>query len=294
VPGAPVIGTATAGNESATVSYTAPAAPANGSPPITSYTAKSNDGITSTLTQAGSGVITVNGLTNGTAYTFTVTATNSNDEGAPSAPSNGVRTLTTQVASNNSGGTFTFMSHNLGADTLLDPDTPVKGLNGDYYQWGKNAPDADVDNVIGGAWGNQGGSTAKLNWSSTEKGPNDPCPAGFRVPSQAEWIAVDTYNTASRTGSATWTASATNFGNALHYGSATTPKLLTLPAAGYRRTDQSGGLTARDLLGLYWSSTYRNDAGDNASFYFRFDDDTESPGAASIRSEGLSVRCIAE
>jgi hypothetical protein len=46
-------------------------------------------------------------------------------------------------------GFYTFLSHNLGADTSLDPHTPVKGLNGDYYQWGKNAPDADVDNLIG-------------------------------------------------------------------------------------------------------------------------------------------------
>jgi hypothetical protein len=36
--------------------------------------------------------------------------------------------LTTQVASNGTGGTYTFLDHNLGADTSLDPHTPVVGL----------------------------------------------------------------------------------------------------------------------------------------------------------------------
>jgi hypothetical protein len=44
--------------------------------------------------------------------------------------------LLTQVASDNSGGTYTFMSHNLGADTSLDPDIPVAGLQGAYIQRG--------------------------------------------------------------------------------------------------------------------------------------------------------------
>ena len=93
VPGAPTIGTATAGNAQASVSFTAPAS--NGGSAITSYTATSNPGnITKTLSQAGSGTITVTGLTNGTAYTFTVTATNANGTGAASDPSNSVTPAT--------------------------------------------------------------------------------------------------------------------------------------------------------------------------------------------------------
>ncbi len=86
-PGAPTIGLAVAGNTSATVAFTAPAS--NGGSTITSYTATSNPGnITGTLTQAGSGTITVNGLTNGVAYTFTVTATNGIGTSTASAASN--------------------------------------------------------------------------------------------------------------------------------------------------------------------------------------------------------------
>ena len=93
VPGAPIIGTATAGNAQASVPFTAPAS--NGGSTIISYTATSNPGnITKTLSQAGSGTITVTGLTNGTAYTFTVKATNANGTGAASDPSNSVTPAT--------------------------------------------------------------------------------------------------------------------------------------------------------------------------------------------------------
>ena len=87
--GAPTSVSATAGNEEATVSYTAPSS--NGGSEITSYTATSNPGnITATVNQAGSGDITVTGLTNETAYTFTVTATNAIGTSVASAASNAV------------------------------------------------------------------------------------------------------------------------------------------------------------------------------------------------------------
>ncbi|MBL9142692.1 MAG: tail fiber protein [Verrucomicrobiaceae bacterium] len=86
VPGAPTIGTATAGNASASVAFTAPAI--TGGSAILDYTVTSNPG---TITATGSNSpITVSGLTNGTAYTFTVTARNAIGPGAASAPSNSV------------------------------------------------------------------------------------------------------------------------------------------------------------------------------------------------------------
>jgi len=86
VPGAPTIGTATAGNAQATVSFTAPAS--TGGVAITSYTVTSSPG---GFTASGSASpLTVTGLTNGTAYTFTVTATNSVGTGPASAASNSV------------------------------------------------------------------------------------------------------------------------------------------------------------------------------------------------------------
>ncbi|MFP5041802.1 autotransporter-associated beta strand repeat-containing protein [Parasediminibacterium sp. JCM 36343] len=86
VPGAPTIGTATAGNAQASVTFTAPGS--TGGSAITSYTVTaSSGGFTGT---GASSPITVTGLTNGTAYTFTVTATNAVGTSTASAASNSV------------------------------------------------------------------------------------------------------------------------------------------------------------------------------------------------------------
>jgi hypothetical protein len=95
VAGQPTIGTATqTGITTATVTFTAPAS--NGNSPITSYTAVSSPGgITGTLSQAGSGTISISGLTGGTNYTFTVYATNAAGNSTSSTASN---QITTQAA----------------------------------------------------------------------------------------------------------------------------------------------------------------------------------------------------
>jgi uncharacterized repeat protein (TIGR02543 family) len=71
-PGAPTAVIATRGDETATVAFTAPAD--NGGSPITSYTLTVLE-TGQTFTGTGS-PITVTGLTNGSSYTFKVTATN--------------------------------------------------------------------------------------------------------------------------------------------------------------------------------------------------------------------------
>ena len=76
-PGAPTIGSATAGNASATLTWTAPAS--NGGSAITGYTVRAFAGTVLARTQAVTGnvgTVVVTGLTNGTAYTFDVAAVN--------------------------------------------------------------------------------------------------------------------------------------------------------------------------------------------------------------------------
>jgi hypothetical protein len=84
VPGSPTGVTASAGNASALVSWTAPAA--SGSSSITGYTVTASHG-GKTCTTAGALSCTVGDLTIGTTYTFTVRATNGVGTGLPSNPS---------------------------------------------------------------------------------------------------------------------------------------------------------------------------------------------------------------
>jgi hypothetical protein len=109
-PTAPTIGTATAGDTTASVAFTASSYIGKGT--IT-YTATSSPG---GLTATGaSSPLTVTGLTNGTAYTFTVVGnTNYGVASVASAASNSVTPVTavidgfTSIATANPGGTNTF------------------------------------------------------------------------------------------------------------------------------------------------------------------------------------------
>jgi hypothetical protein len=93
-PGAPTIGTATAGVTQATVTWTAPAA--KGTPTMTGYKVQAFAGTSTTAssTTAVAGATstsgTVTGLTAGTSYTFKVLATNGTQDSTPSAASNAV------------------------------------------------------------------------------------------------------------------------------------------------------------------------------------------------------------
>ncbi|MFA6309965.1 MAG: fibronectin type III domain-containing protein [Sterolibacterium sp.] len=89
IPGSPTNATATAGRSQATLSFSAPTS--TGGIAISGYAVTSNpsggvdsNGGTTGLTH------TVTGLKKGTSYTFTVTATNAEGTGAPSATSNSV------------------------------------------------------------------------------------------------------------------------------------------------------------------------------------------------------------
>ena len=110
VPQAPTIGTATdAGTgTSVTVAYTAGA---TGGAAVSAYTATSSPG---GFTGTGASPITVSGLTAGTAYTFTVTATNSQGTSAASSASNSVTPVVPSnfylISQQTTGPTITFSS----------------------------------------------------------------------------------------------------------------------------------------------------------------------------------------
>ncbi len=85
-PAAPSNVTATKGDKSAVVSWTAPTN--NGGSPITGYTITSTPGGITKTVDGSTTTGTITGLTNGTSYTFTVAATNATGTSPASAPSN--------------------------------------------------------------------------------------------------------------------------------------------------------------------------------------------------------------
>lgn len=185
-PGAPTIGTATGGDTTASVAFTAPANA--GSAAITSYTATSSPGgFTGT---GSSSPITVSGLTNGTAYTFTVTATNGAGTGPASAASNSVtpelilymedlfstwlytgnsgsQTVTNSINLSTNGGLVWIKSRNYAGTGQFFQDT-VRGANQflDSTSTGANQDIAAVNTVFSTTGFSQNNNYASFNESA--------------------------------------------------------------------------------------------------------------------------------
>ena len=188
-----------------------------------------------------------------------------------------------------------FMCQNLGADMTADAFTPSAAIHGAKYQWGykpsnplvsdnryytQNDDQANTGSIAG--W-----NTTVLpdgSWLDASKTANDPCPTGYRVPTQAQWNGVTNNNTVTRTGS--WANSFTNYTTALSFGSA-----LLLPATGGRYTPPST-LNNRGISGMYWSSTRDTNSAPNA--YAVQVNRTSVNWGGFNRTNGFSVRCISE
>ena len=146
IPTAPLYPSATAGDGTATVTFSAPFS--IGGSPITQYTVIPNPagGVDS---NAGSAALThtITGLTNGTSYTFTVTANNGAGPSAASAASNSVTPAVVVVPStpssssssgSSSGGSVSAGTAAYSTWLSLLPDWYKKQVNG------QNAPNAPV------------------------------------------------------------------------------------------------------------------------------------------------------
>ncbi len=185
-----------------------------------------------------------------------------------------------------------FMCHNLGAaNPAADPFTPGWEIVGGYWQWGRKTMAAAGPTGISRSRANDGEQpgysyfkeSPNGSWSDAYKTGNDPCPAGFRVPSDEEWASVLAYNALKRIGN--WDNRPTNYTSGLFIGDK-----LFLPAAGYRYY-VNGTLDYRGYYGIYWSST---ENGANGAWDLDFGIDDANANYYDSRTNGLSVRCIAE
>jgi uncharacterized protein (TIGR02145 family) len=193
----------------------------------------------------------------------------------------------------------------IGKTTNDDPFTPSWRLIGGYWQWGRKGPSSSQwfnTNTQYFAHGPTGPGSGDANsgkisgwdgsyapngaWSDSRKTANDPCPSGYRVPTQKQWDGVIKNNTQRIVGS--WSeraTSATNYRSARFFGDK-----LMLPAAGGRDFSRSGALYGSGYSGYYWSSSgYGNFNARNLLF------SSGNAGASSpYRRNGRSVRCIVE
>ena len=228
VPGAPTGVTATAGNGSATVSWTAPSS--NGGSAITSYTVTPFIGSTAQTPVTVSGSppatsATVSGLTNGTSYTFTVSASNANGAGPASSPSNAVTPNTlpgaptgVTAAAGDSSATvsWTAPSSNGGSAITKYTVTPFIGSTAQTPVTVSGSPPATSATVSGLTNGTSYTftvSASNANGAGPASSPsNAVTPAAATLPGAPTGVAATPGNTAA---TVSWTAPSSNGGSAI-------------------------------------------------------------------------------
>jgi uncharacterized protein (TIGR02145 family) len=213
-----------------------------------------------------------------------------------------------------SGGWLKFMCYNLGATTTADPFTFASAILGNFYQWGRNVANPraanDVTNFtkstaypydwkIPNGYGTLSNSIHQDDylWRNHKTGTQDPCPAGWHVPSQSAFGAIfkgtadadipgnATANTWSSTG--TWVLDTGSGGYAVK-PDGVTPTLF-FPAAGNRYYN-SGTLAQVASVGCFWSC----ESGATGGISLRFDRESVTPAHIERRAYGFSVRCVSE
>ena len=118
--------------------------------------------------------------------------------------------------------------------------------------------------------------------TTVRKTSSDPCPAGWRVPTMAEWVSIGADN--SSTGK-TWNSS-----THLLTISAVNSLQLILPAAGYRNYSD-GASNNQSISGYYWASSVPSGSVSASSVYFN---SASLNATSSNRAYGFSVRCVQE
>ncbi|MDR2087439.1 MAG: hypothetical protein LBP72_09755 [Dysgonamonadaceae bacterium] len=189
---------------------------------------------------------------------------------------------------------LTFQCHNLGGlDILTGSEAFTYQHHGDWYRWGaKTASLVNIGTNDGSGWTNPDYQATTSEDDSGQqdtdgnnlwKAENNPCPAGWRLPTNSEWQNV--VNNNSWPSASGWTTDAFNAVRKVS-------DYLYLPAAGYR-SNSNGSLSSRGNSGYYWSSSsYGSPLGYSYGqrlFFFSGSQLVNYEG----RAFGYSVRCVA-
>jgi uncharacterized protein (TIGR02145 family) len=176
-----------------------------------------------------------------------------------------------------------WMDRNLGASQVATSSTDVASY-GDLYQWGRGADGHQIRTPLSTPTTGQSSSSSpganfligSLNWYNGTNpdnlwqgvsGVNNPCPIGYRIPTEAEWNAE----------SLSWSTKNSA-------GAFASP--LKLPMAGYRDySDGSLGNVGTD--GVYWSSTVSSANARSLNFF-----SSVAFMNTDARAFGFSVRCL--
>jgi len=191
-------------------------------------------------------------------------------------------TTTTVVAVLGAGGA-TWMDRNLGASRVATSLTDSYSY-GDLYQWGRFTDghqsrtsstvntNSDIDNPPHGDWITE--PSNPYDWRTPQNdnlwqgvnGINNPCPIGYRLPTETEWI----------TEFQAWSSQDAD-------GGFNSPLKLSL---GGGRMGNDGSFVNVDSYGYYWSSTVNGTEARHLAIY------SNAKMFSVVRVNGISVRCI--
>ncbi|MFT4073592.1 MAG: FISUMP domain-containing protein [Dysgonamonadaceae bacterium] len=190
-----------------------------------------------------------------------------------------------------------FQCFNLGANTTTTTASPLianQYHHGAKYRWGaKNASYTMVQDQSnsGTITGWSDNSTANFPFQTTladwDMSSNNPCPAGWRVPTYAEWQNVINTGLNVQTVVGVFSTSDNDYAN--YNAGRKFGESLFLPAAGYRYPT-NGRLLFRGNYGWYWCSTGYNPK----DAYGLGITGSQAVLERRNRADGSSVRCIAE
>lgn len=200
-----------------------------------------------------------------------------------------------------------WMRHNLGTNyslqgdgvtPVVNPDAPQKALYGNIYQWGRAAVVANADTPAGAISGWNTVNAPDGAWNSgTAANPvktaQDPCPTGYRVPSDTEWRTVIANTTQELVGTWNGTPNPNDYSAAAVFKSSRNSAVqLTLPSTLVRNSGNGALLAGGTFRSTWYWGNRKNIAGENATL-LRLQPTTFLV-TASIPTFGASVRCIAD